>query len=180
MSHQTTSPLNYALGILTVATVVAAAARALQSAAPESRASELGVSPSPVELATRRTLFAPVRGPLRYDLMGHALVLTGLAIVFAAIVHGMGFLLPIGLAWCMTAVAVTQLKSGFASAGALSFAVAGLTAGADAIAFGLTHITRAEDSVPAAFALLGLSATVLLAAIDLAGRTRARLPLSWR
>ncbi len=107
--------------------------------------------------------------------MGHALVMTGLAIVFAAVVHRMGFLLPVGLGWCMAAVAVTQLKNGFASAGALAFAVAGLAGGADAIAFGLTHTTRAEDSVPAACALLGLSATVLLAATDLAGRTRARL-----
>lgn len=185
MHRRNTSPQAFALGLLTVATVVAAAARALVAA----RAAVPVAAPAPPqalprEAARRRVL--PVDGvrvpfiSLEYargaDLMAYALMMTGLSLVFVAVVHSTAFLLPIGLAWCVAALAVAQLRNLLGSVGTLGFGLAGLGGGADAFAFGIGHFGSVADFAPALFALIGSVAATTFATADLADRAGAPVP----
>lgn len=183
MLKRNASPKAYALGLLTVATIAAAAARAIiEMRTPEPAA--LPARTMPHEAARRRMLPAvEIRIPfvsLEYarssDLMAYALMMTGLSLVFVAVVHSTAFLLPIGLAWCAAALAVAQLRNLLGSAGALGFGLAGLAGGADAFAFGMQHFTSVADFAPALFALTGSIAATTFATADLADRAGAPVP----
>ena len=183
MLKRNATPQAYALGLLTLATIVAAAARALLSM----RETAPAVAPAPAlprEASRRRGLPAvSLRLPvisLEYarsaDLMAYALMMTGMSLVFVAVVHRTGFLLPIGLAWCAAALAVAQLRNLLGSAGALAFGLAGLGGGANAFSFGLDHFTSVADFAPALFALTGSIAATTFATADLADRAGAPVP----